>query len=75
MVASTTRQRLSSEGGAMVLAWTAGVCLAWMVTRSPVVIPIPGSSRPETIRDSAAAPDLRLSDDEVSRLDEGWPPA
>ena len=51
------------------------VCLAWMVTRSPVVIPIPGSSRPETIRDSAAAPDLRLSNDEVSRLDEGWPPA
>jgi aryl-alcohol dehydrogenase-like predicted oxidoreductase len=51
------------------------VCLAWMVTRSPVVIPIPGSSRPETIRDSAAAPDLRLSNDEVTRLDEGWPPA
>jgi aryl-alcohol dehydrogenase-like predicted oxidoreductase len=51
------------------------VCLAWMITRSPVVIPIPGSSRPETIRDSAAAADLRLSDDEVARLDAGWPPA
>ena len=51
------------------------VCLAWMITRSPVVIPIPGSTRPETIRDSAAAADLRLSADEVARLDEGWPPA
>jgi aryl-alcohol dehydrogenase-like predicted oxidoreductase len=51
------------------------VCLAWMITRSPVVIPIPGSSRPETIRDSAAAPELRLGDDEVSRLDAGGPPA
>jgi aryl-alcohol dehydrogenase-like predicted oxidoreductase len=44
------------------------VCLAWMLALSPVVIPIPGASRPETIRDSVAAPDLVLSDDEVARL-------
>ncbi|MGH3995701.1 MAG: aldo/keto reductase [Pseudonocardiaceae bacterium] len=43
------------------------VCLAWMLTLAPVVIPIPGSSRPETIRDSAAA-DLELTDDEVASL-------
>ncbi len=45
------------------------VCLAWMLAKSPVVIPIPGSSRPETIRDSAAAVDLELSPDEIARLD------
>ena len=45
------------------------VCLAWMLAKSPVVIPIPGSSRPETILDSLAAIDLELSSDEVALLD------
>ena len=44
------------------------VTLAWMLALSPVVVPIPGSSRPETARDSAAAADLELSAAEVSRL-------
>jgi len=44
------------------------VCLAWMLSLSPVVIPIPGSSRPETIRDSVRAVDLQLSQEELSRL-------
>jgi aryl-alcohol dehydrogenase-like predicted oxidoreductase len=44
------------------------VTLAWELALSPVVVPIPGSSRPETIRDSAAAVDLVLRDDEVARL-------
>ncbi|MEV4110695.1 aldo/keto reductase [Nonomuraea sp. NPDC049695] len=44
------------------------VCLAWELARSPVVIPIPGASRPETIVDSAAAADLELSEEELSRL-------
>jgi aryl-alcohol dehydrogenase-like predicted oxidoreductase len=33
------------------------------------VIPIPGSSRPETVRDSVAAANLELSADELLRLD------
>jgi aryl-alcohol dehydrogenase-like predicted oxidoreductase len=45
------------------------VCLAWMLAKSPVVLPIPGSSRPETIRDSAAAGQLRLDEVELLRLD------
>jgi len=44
------------------------VCLAWMLARSPVVVPIPGSSRPETILDSVEAVGLRLSDEELARL-------
>jgi aryl-alcohol dehydrogenase-like predicted oxidoreductase len=45
------------------------VCLAWMLAKSPVVVPIPGSSRPETIRDSLAAVELRLTDEEFAELD------
>ncbi|SDN44542.1 aldo/keto reductase [Allokutzneria albata] len=45
------------------------VCLAWELAQSPVVIPIPGSRRPSTIRDSAAAAHLRLTDEELTTLD------
>ncbi|MEV4172590.1 aldo/keto reductase [Nonomuraea sp. NPDC049709] len=44
------------------------VCLAWELARSPVVIPIPGASRPETILDSVAAATLELSAEELARL-------
>jgi aryl-alcohol dehydrogenase-like predicted oxidoreductase len=44
------------------------VTLAWMLALAPVVIPIPGASRPESITDSAQAADLVLSDAEVQRL-------
>lgn len=46
------------------------VALAWELAQSPVVIPIPGAKRPESIRDSAAAADLQLTEDEVARLDD-----
>jgi aryl-alcohol dehydrogenase-like predicted oxidoreductase len=45
------------------------VALAWELAKAPVVIPIPGASRPETITDSAAAAFLRLSADDLARLD------
>lgn len=45
------------------------VCLAWLLAQSPVVVPIPGASRPESIVDSAGAADLVLTDDERARLD------
>jgi aryl-alcohol dehydrogenase-like predicted oxidoreductase len=51
------------------------VCLAWLLALSPVCIPIPGSSRPESIRDSAAAVDLRLTAEELEELSDGWTPA
>jgi aryl-alcohol dehydrogenase-like predicted oxidoreductase len=46
------------------------VTLAWLLAKAPVVIPIPGSSRPETIRDSVRAAELTLSGDELTRLDQ-----
>lgn len=45
------------------------VALAWELAQSPVVIPIPGAKRPQSIIDSAAAADLELTADELSRLD------
>ena len=46
------------------------VCLAWELALSPVMIPIPGASRPESILDCVAAVELRLSDDELAALSE-----
>jgi aryl-alcohol dehydrogenase-like predicted oxidoreductase len=46
------------------------VTLAWLLAKSPHVIPIPGASRPESIQDSAQAPELALSDEEFARLDQ-----
>ena len=40
------------------------VALAWLLSLGPTVIPIPGSSRPETITDSLRAAELELSDAE-----------
>ncbi len=44
------------------------VALAWELAQSPVVIPIPGAKRPESIRDSAAAADLELTTEELTAL-------
>jgi aryl-alcohol dehydrogenase-like predicted oxidoreductase len=45
------------------------VTLAWMLAKAPVVIPIPGASRPESIIDSAQAAGLTLSPAELTRLE------
>ncbi len=44
------------------------VALAWELALAPVVIPIPGSSRPESITDSSRAVDLELSAAELEAL-------
>lgn len=44
------------------------VALAWALAKAPVVIPIPGASRPESILDSVAAVDLALTEDELAAL-------
>ncbi len=45
------------------------VCLAWELAKADVVVPIPGASKPHNARDSAAAADLALSAEQLSRLD------
>ncbi|GAA0915570.1 aldo/keto reductase [Nonomuraea longicatena] len=44
------------------------VCIAWELARSPVMIPIPGASRPSSILDCVAAADLDLTESELARL-------
>lgn len=43
------------------------IVLAWELSLSPVVVPIPGARRPESIADSALAADLDLGADELAR--------
>lgn len=45
------------------------VTLAWHLAQADVVIPIPGASRPASIQDSAAAADLELTAEQLTRLD------
>ena len=45
------------------------VAVAWLLAKSPNVVPIPGASRPASIRDSAEAVHLELSDEEFRMLD------
>jgi len=45
------------------------VALAWSLAKAPVVVPIPGASRPESVRDSVRAADLVLTEDEIASLD------
>ncbi len=44
------------------------VTLAWELALAPVVVPIPGASRPAPILDSVRAADLTLTPEEVARL-------
>ena len=44
------------------------VTLAWLLSLSEAIVPIPGASRPDTIRDSVAALDLALSAEERERI-------
>jgi aryl-alcohol dehydrogenase-like predicted oxidoreductase len=46
------------------------IAIAWLLASSPAVIPIPGASRPESIRDSVAAAEFVLDDAEMRMLNE-----
>lgn len=44
------------------------VCLAWELALAPIVIPIPGASRPASIQDSTHATEITLTDDQITEL-------
>ncbi|MEO3783961.1 aldo/keto reductase [Actinocorallia sp. B10E7] len=54
---------------AEVGATAAQVALAWLLERSPVVLPIPGTSRIAHLEENVAASGLRLSGEQYDRLD------
>jgi len=45
------------------------VALAWLLARSPVMLPIPGTSSVEHLEENIAAAQLKLTIDELARLD------
>ncbi|HZD89305.1 MAG TPA: aldo/keto reductase [Pseudolabrys sp.] len=45
------------------------VALAWVLKRSPVMLPIPGTSKVAHLEQNVAAVDIKLSDDEFAALD------
>jgi aryl-alcohol dehydrogenase-like predicted oxidoreductase len=44
------------------------IALAWLLHRSPVVLPIPGTADPDHLAENVAAAEIDLTDDEVARL-------
>jgi len=52
-------------------ATTGQVALAWLLARSPVMLPIPGTSSVEHLEENVAAAELELSDEEIRLLSEG----
>lgn len=50
------------------------IVLAWLRAKSPCIVPIPGASKVASIEDSVAAVAVKLSEAEVSRIDQETKP-
>ncbi|WP_411287261.1 aldo/keto reductase [Phenylobacterium sp.] len=48
----------------------AQLCLAWLLQKDPIIVPIPGTARPKHMRENAGAAAVRLTDDIIRRIDE-----
>ena len=48
----------------------AQLCLAWLLQKDPIIVPIPGTARPKHMRENAGGAAVRLSDDIMSRIDQ-----
>lgn len=51
------------------------IALAWLLTKNPDVVPIPGTKRPHYVIENAAATEIRLSAAEIATLDRLFDPA
>ena len=49
------------------------IAIAWLLSASPVIIPIPGASRPESAQSSARAGSLTLTDADLAELERAFP--
>jgi aryl-alcohol dehydrogenase-like predicted oxidoreductase len=47
----------------------AQLALAWLLSRGPDIVPIPGSTRVERVEENAAAVDIRLTREDLAMLD------
>ena len=46
------------------------IVLAWLLAKSPCIVPIPGASKISSIEDSVRAVDVKLSEEEVRKIDQ-----
>ncbi|MFO0617264.1 MAG: aldo/keto reductase [Polyangiaceae bacterium] len=68
---------LSSVGGLAAEARARGVSphrlvLAWMLAKSPVVVPIPGARRAQSITDCVGAVSLSLTQDDITAIERSF---
>lgn len=43
--------------------------LAWMICKKPYIVPIPGSRKPERLRENFEAGNIVLTEDEITAID------
>lgn len=60
-----TIAKIAKEKGVSVYC----IVLAWLRSKSPSILPIPGASKVSSIEDSVRAVEVKLSNDEVQRID------
>ena len=63
-------ERIAEEKGAK----PAQVALAWILRQGEDIVPIPGTKRRAYLEENVAAAEVELSDAELLRLDEAFPP-
>jgi len=61
LIATTAQEKSATSGQ---------IALAWMLSKKPWIIPIPGSRNPDRLRENAGASKVVLSADEVRHLDD-----
>ncbi len=69
-VFSAVREIAESKG-----ATTGQIALAWLLSRAPDVVPIPGTTKRAHLEDNVAAAAISLNDSEINRLDNLLAPA
>jgi aryl-alcohol dehydrogenase-like predicted oxidoreductase len=52
----------------------AQIALAWMLSKPVITSPIVGASKPGHLEDAVAAVEVKLSEDEIKRLEEPYQP-
>jgi aryl-alcohol dehydrogenase-like predicted oxidoreductase len=63
--AAQALSRIAAERGVSV----AQLSLAWLLQRSPVMLPIPGTSKVTHLEENVAAAELKLSAEETAELE------
>ncbi len=63
-------QRIAAEVGAT----PAQCALAWLLTKDPHIVPIPGTKRVSRLEENAGAVSVRLTAEQVAKLDAAVPP-